>query len=302
MQAKREYSSSQCLSFNSYSNKNLADIADRVVEEFKAENGTDEDLFVDANGYLSCFDSGRMLNHEKADENEEEKIQENEDDDEFEFSFVKESEISPVAADEIFYNGQIRPIYPLFNTDLLLDNEDFMNASSNSRLEEASARPKSIRLPLRKLFLEEEREPNSSCSSSEADDLEGIPEGTYCVWRPKTDEKSAGSCKKSNSTGSSKRWKFRDLLYRSNSDGKDTFVFLTPSFKRKENKAEKATTDNASKVTAKSKGVPVVEGSPAMHYVKNGGGEKRKTYLPYRQDLVGFFANVNGMSRNVQPL
>ncbi|CAN4086181.1 unnamed protein product [Withania somnifera] len=291
MQAKREYPS-LCLSFNSYSNKNLAEIADRVVEEFKAENGTDDYLFVDANGDLSCFETERMLNREKADENKEEEHS-NADDEEFEFSFVQESEISPVAADEIFHNGQIRPIYPIFNRNLLSDNEEF---SSNS-----NSKPKSIRLPLRKLFLEEEREANSSCSSSEVDDMEGIPEGTYCVWRPETVEKSAGCCKKSHSTGSSKRWKFRDLLYRSNSEGKDTYVFLTPSFKRKDNKAKKrtTTTDNASKGTEKSKGVSVVEGSPAMHnYVKNGGGEKRKTYLPYRQDLVGFFAN----SRNVMPL
>ncbi|XP_055826614.1 uncharacterized protein LOC129895015 [Solanum dulcamara] len=295
MQARRE--SSQSPSFNSYSNKNLAAIADRVVQEFRAENGTEEEFVVDDNGGFSCFESGGRLN-------DKEEEQGNEDDDEFEFSFVKESEISPVAADEIFYNGQIRPIYPLFNRDLLLD---FMNDSSNSNStsEEVSARPKSIRLPLRKLFLEEEREANSSCSSSEIDDLEGIAEDTYCVWMPKPEEKSAGGCKKSSSTGSSKRWKFRDLLYRSNSDGKDTFVFLTHSFKKKEeNKAEKTTTkiDNASKVTLKSKGVPMAEGNPAMHYVKNGGGEKRKTYLPYRQDLVGFLANMKGTSRNVQPL
>lgn len=296
MQARRE--SSQSPSFNSYSNKNLAEIADRVVKEFRAENGTEDDLFVDDNGDLSYFDSGGRLN-------EKDEEQGNEDDDEFEFSFVKEAEISPVAADEIFYNGQIRPIYPLFNRDLL---SDYINGSSNSNSasSEVSAQPKSIRLPLRKLFLEEERGANSSCSSSEADDLEGIPEGTYCVWRPKQEEKPAESCKKSSSTGSnSKRWKFRDLLYRSNSDGKDTFVFLTPSFKRKENKAEKTTTtttDNASKVTAKSKGVPVADSYPATHYVKNGGVEKRKTYLPYRQDLVGFFANMNGTSRNLQPL
>ncbi|KAK4362355.1 hypothetical protein RND71_017596 [Anisodus tanguticus] len=260
MQARRELS--QSLSFNSYSNKNLAEIADRVVEEFKVENGTREDFFIDDSGGFSC--------------NENEKEQGNADDDEFEFSFIKESEISPVAADEIFYNGQIRPIYPI----LFSNNNDIMNGSSNSNttsdVEDACARPKTIRFPLRKLFLEEEREANSSCSSSEADDLESIPAGTYCVWRPKETEKPDGSCKKSNSTGSSKRWKFRDLLHRSNSDGKDTFVFLTP-LKKKENKAEKKTDNNAPKVSA-------------MHnYVKNGG-EKRKTYLPYRQDLVGFFS------------
>ncbi|MCD7465085.1 hypothetical protein HAX54_000532 [Datura stramonium] len=306
MQARRELS--QSLSFNSYSNKSLDEIADRVVQEFRAENGTEDDPFVDPYGVLSCFESGRRMN-EKEDKDKNEEEQGNEDDDEFEFSFVKESEFSPVAADEIFSNGQIRPIYPIFNRDLLSDNEDFMNGSSNSNTntnstsEEASARSKPIRLSLNKLFLEEEREANSSSSSSEADELERIPEGTYCVWRPKPEEKSARSCKKSKSTGSSKRWKFRHLLHRSNSDGKDTFVFLTPSSKKKENKAEKTKTDNAPKVTAKSKRVPEAEDYPAMHYVKNGGGEKRKTYLPYRQDLVGFFTNMKGMNRNnIQPL
>ncbi|KAL7245605.1 hypothetical protein ACSBR2_000855 [Camellia fascicularis] len=72
-----------------------------------------------------------------------------------------------------------------------------------------------------------------SCSSSEADELDGVLAGTYCIWKPKSDSsavaKSLERCKKSSSTGSSKRWMFRDLLYRSNIDDKDTFVFLAPS-------------------------------------------------------------------------
>jgi len=78
MQARWE--SSQSPSFNSYSNKNLAEIADRVVQEFRAENGTDEEFFVDDDGGLSCFESGRRLN-----EKEEEQGNEDEDEDEFEF-------------------------------------------------------------------------------------------------------------------------------------------------------------------------------------------------------------------------
>ncbi|CAI0411330.1 unnamed protein product [Linum tenue] len=79
----------------------------------------------------------------------------------------------------------------------------------------------------------------SDTDSSE--ELEGLPGGTYCVWNPKKgpDDDSGGRKeeletapeirKKSKSTGyDSKRWKFRDLLYRSHSDGKDSFVFLAP--------------------------------------------------------------------------
>ena len=62
--------------------------------------------------------------------------------------------------------------------------------------------PASIRLPLRKLLIEERE--TASCSSSEADELEGVPSGTYCVWTPKAAESPPGRCRKSNSTGSSK--------------------------------------------------------------------------------------------------
>ena len=66
-------------------------------------------------------------------------------------------------------------------------------------------------------------------TASEANELEGVPLGTYCVWKPKAMESPPRRYKKSNSTGSLKWWKFRDFLHRSNNDGKDTFVFLTPA-------------------------------------------------------------------------
>ncbi|MCD7448395.1 hypothetical protein HAX54_041548 [Datura stramonium] len=143
---------------------------------------------------------------------------------------IKIRSISPISADEIFHNGQIRPIFPI--------------------LTEISIKLKRRRIQSR--F-----------------DLEGIPPGTYCVWRPRSAEESPSElCKKSNSTGSSsKRWKLRDFLHRSNSDGKETFVFLTTPFKKREEKAEKTRTDTA-KITRKVTGVPVVEGFPAMRCSK----------------------------------
>ncbi|KAK1565023.1 hypothetical protein Q3G72_017004 [Acer saccharum] len=288
-------------SFNSYSSTNLVDIAARVVEEFRHESGFDSDIYDNWETESFCTEEPK---HEQnvsfKEEEEEEEDGEDHEEEEFEFAFVcRKPDDSPISADEIFFNGQIKPVYPLFDTTLLLnhtpDNQNPINTTISSK--------KTHRLPLRKL-MNEDRETattSSSCSSSEADDLENLQPGTYCVWKPEKVCKSPsaaamrGSCKKSNSTGSSKRWKFRDLLYRSNSDGKDTFVFLAPH--KKNNNSEKLIMEG-------DKGKVKVE---EEHYVKKNRAaireedKKRSSYLPYRQDLVGFFSNVNGLSRNLRP-
>ncbi|KAL0381726.1 UNVERIFIED_CONTAM: hypothetical protein Sangu_0236900 [Sesamum angustifolium] len=197
-----------CPSFNSYSSDRLAEIAVRVAVEKSEEDAGDDDG------------------------------------DDFEFALVREDK--EVLAAEFLYGGQIGPIFPVFNRDLLIDKDGELSTISEEKTLDSS-----IAIPLSKLFIEEDQERDcpASCSSSEADELENIPAGTYCVWRPKLAESPMPSqCKKSKSTGSaSKRWKFRDLLRRSNSDGKDSFVFLTP--KRREEKPEKLL-----QATRKSKG------------------------------------------------
>uniref|UniRef100_A0A5B7C0I9 Uncharacterized protein n=1 Tax=Davidia involucrata TaxID=16924 RepID=A0A5B7C0I9_DAVIN len=273
-------------SFNSYSSAKLAQISDRFVEEFRTESESSEvdDLFG-----LRSEETSRV---EEVNNNEE-----HDQVDDFEFAFVcRDPDSSPISADEIFYNGQIRPIFPIF-----------YNESSVSS-KPPTTTPSSIRLPLRKLLIEKRDPP--LCSSSEADEFDGIQPGTYCVWTPKASpaaEKSPGRCKKSNSTGSSKWWKFRDLIHRSNSEGKETFVFLTPSTANAKKRDEKATTE-ASKVTGKAKSKGVAGGEcvwvSEAHYVKNSAmkeGDSRRSFRPYKQDLVGFFANVNGLSRNLHP-
>ncbi|XP_059643359.1 uncharacterized protein LOC132285207 [Cornus florida] len=226
------------------------------------------------------------------------------DDDGFEFAIAR-SDLDGTG-DEIFYDGQIRPIFPIFDRNLLT-REDQDHDQTESDVP-------AIRIPLSKLFVED-REP-SSVSSSEADELESVPPGTYCVWRPKVVEASPSRCKKSNSTGSaSKRWRFSNLLRRSNSEGKDSFVFMTP--KSREQKGDKFDTNvkergDAVKVTAKVKAKGVAGGEKATpsssaheeFYVRNRAMKedyKKKSFLPYRKDLVGFFANVNGLSRNFPP-
>ncbi|KAG6635205.1 uncharacterized protein LOC122280471 [Carya illinoinensis] len=278
-------------SFNSYSPGKLAEIAARVVEELRHEADSDTNIFpwatenppISSRVISNAEPPQRQQEEDMSNNNGEDEDGYEDEDDDFEFAFVcREPDSSPISADEIFYNGQIRPIYPIFDQSLLVNDSRTSTDSSNTS--------KLRRLPLRKLMTEERereeaREP-ASCSSSEADELDGIPAGSYCVWAPTKPPadvapSSPSNCKKSNSTGSSKRWKFRDLLYRSNSDGKDTFVFLTQSKKTAVKKTDEASPESGKKGNALKE------------------GDKRS--LPYRKDLVGFFSNVNGLSRSLQP-
>lgn len=209
-------------SFSSYSSETLAEIAARVIEELRHSADDDEALFPP---------------WEK-----EEPPQEKED---FEFTFVSRDLASPVSADDIFLNGQIRPIYPIFGFP------------SNAAVSGVPSPQRQRRLPLRKLMFEEGETASCSSSTDDSVDLELEGEAAYCVWTPNSVGRER---KKSNSTGSaSKRWNLRDLLLRSHSEGK--------------NKQQHVPTDH----------------------------NKRKSFLPYRPDLVGLFANVNGLGRNLRP-
>ncbi|RWR82008.1 histone-lysine N-methyltransferase SETD1B [Cinnamomum micranthum f. kanehirae] len=293
-------------SFSSYSSHQLAEIAAKVIREIKFVEEEEEEAAQNP----TMSDSVPSAENECADG-----VGAGDDEDDFEFTFVcQDPDGSPITADEVFSNGQIRPIYPIFNRDLILEHEYDEKSGNHAP---------SIRLPLRQLLIEG-REPDtlssSSSASSESETLEGVPAGTYCVWTPRsTPPATPNGCKKSNSTGSSKRWRFRDLLHRSSSDGKETFVFLsTAAIKRGEKEKEKekekgskektkssssssaAASSSSSSSSAKGKAFSAHE----MHYVKNRAmreSDRHRSYLPYRKDIVGFFANVNGLSKSLHP-
>jgi hypothetical protein len=227
-----------------------------------------------------------------SDECRESRIDEEEFDD-FEFSLIRDD--LEISADEITIEAGVRPIFPSFNRELLVDDRH-INPT--------------LRFPSKKMFLDEHE--TVSCSSSEDEDTESIAPGKYCVWRSKMIESSPNRVKKSSSTGSgTKKWNFLNFLRRSNSDGKDAFVFLTPK-----NKAEKSS-NNSEKVEiskprrssvdsvqvagkAKAKGITAGNKLSAheVFYVQNRAkteGSKKKSYLPYRPDLVGFFANTGSL-------
>ena len=96
-----------------------------------------------------------------------EKSEEEEDDEDEEFSFAcMNPDGSPIFAEDAFVDGQIRPIFPLFNRDLLLTDA----YDSDSKPKEGSS--STLRPLLRKFFIEECNHPPSSLSTSESDELE----------------------------------------------------------------------------------------------------------------------------------
>ncbi|PQQ16453.1 uncharacterized protein Pyn_01594 [Prunus yedoensis var. nudiflora] len=296
-------------SFNTYSSSDrLAQIAARVVSELTSQ---DHQLTHDEPDWESLYATHHLEEEQQQQVKQQQQqhrqpqndgVHEEAEEEEFEFAFVgRDTHTSPISADEIFSNGQIRPVYPLFDQDLLKEHNGVVSPKKvngdadavDKNNSKAATTPKQRRLPLRMLMIEEERE-TASCSSSEADDLENLPPGTYCVWAPpKT---------KSSSAGSSKRWKFRDLLYRSSSDGKETFVFLAPSStKRADNKNNKKNDVVSKKRVGGGDGVSQNEERFVVTSKAAEEGDKRRSFLPYRQDFGGFFSNVNGLSRNLHP-
>ncbi|KAL1565630.1 hypothetical protein AAHA92_07818 [Salvia divinorum] len=194
----------------------------------------------------------------KFEENEAD-LEEEEEEEEYEFSFIcGGANTSPIAAEDAFINGQIKPVFPSINRDLLFHDN----------------------LPMRppvKVFVETAEDATSSASEN------------ACDWSDRKAVESSAStevCRKSNSTGFSKIWRFKDLLGRSNSDGRDAFVFL----------------NNAAEVKVGGKGKKVSSAHEVYLKSKAKGEERRRSYLPYRPELMGFFTNVNGgLTKNVHP-
>ncbi|CAK7344634.1 unnamed protein product [Dovyalis caffra] len=123
-----------------------------------------------------------------------------EKEEEEEFSFVCINPSGPlISAEDIFQNGQIRPIYPLYKRDDLLLAEDVTikaKASTSTTL----------------MFVEE-------CSKTE---------GPCCLWSGgRKASLNQQICKKGNLARFSKLRRFGEFVLRSNSRlGKDAFIFF----------------------------------------------------------------------------
>lgn len=225
-----------------------------------------------------------------------------ESDGEFEFPSVSRESAAgggaAAAADELFAGGRIRAFYPVFGR--VLDG--------------ASPPAPAPRPPLGRLFqLEQARNSSvastsSSSSASSAADLGSASPDTYCLWTPGSSPASspARPPRKSGSTGSMARWRrIGELVVgRSHSDGKEKFLFLSaPSSPARDKPNSKRPPPKGSKAGAAAAATELDTVAAGRRASYGGGGAKaspggRRTFLPYRQDLVGLFASAHGLSRS----
>ncbi|URE40657.1 DUF1645 domain containing protein [Musa troglodytarum] len=227
--------------------------------------------------------SGSASAHQIGPPEASDKHAEDEDDDgsseKFEFTFAvrnPDAETS-VAADEIFSGGRIIPAYPLFDRDLLLP----LSAAG----EPAAAEGMAVQIPLRQLLIEEREA--GFLSSAE-------PPTTEECRAPKPDP-----CKKSASTGSSLRWRLRDMMVgRSHSDGKEKFVFLDLKAARSAGGGKGGKNDGRVAATDAATAHRLYYGKGASERAARG---PRRSFLPYRQELLGLFAPATGLRRSHHP-
>lgn len=191
-------------------------------------------------------------------------------------------------ADEILDNGKIRL------TSTTSDHSvGFTIEEDNDTL--------ALQPPLKKLFVDKELNGFSSQSK-------GTSKGSCNETSQKMTMVEVltlnNQCKKSKSTGFSNTWRLReDIKLRSISDGKDAFVLLNPSgsMPMKSNEAKEEIVVSKRKKGEKRKTTFSPHEKIYVMNKKRKETNKRKSFLPYRQNLIGVFANVNGFSRILSP-
>ncbi|KAF5792168.1 hypothetical protein HanRHA438_Chr09g0414901 [Helianthus annuus] len=163
-----------------------------------------------------------------------------------------------------------------------IDDFGFIFSIENSAVEETDDAASPVSVQLHKSSVnEQESYPSSSFSYSEADENEcdSIRSGMFCMWS------GFEKCKKSSSTGShgsSRRWRILNSPGRSKCKGEESSLFL---------RSKKADASKDRRVAGKPKTASFHE----VFYVQKRAeqkGDKMKSFLPYKQDLLGFFVNI----------
>lgn len=279
MQADLEIrSSSPSLFVHEDEEKEFAEIAAKISEDFDFKMS-----------FLKLTDEQQEDDSEEVEEEERNEAEVVVDDD---FTFaINGSDSTVISGEGAITDAPIRPYFPLFNQDLLLSHEDYKRSENK-----LPSRP-----PVEKVFIE------SPPSEGESNAVNRIASGPYCEWEKTTPELS----KKSNSTGFSKLWRFKEYLHRSHSDGRDAFVFLNNEAKREVKKkvAGEASSEKkpvAGEKKAVKKGKKTAPPLSAHEvYLRSKGiypdYDRRRSHLPFQP--VGFFTNVSGggLSKNVHP-
>ncbi|CAL5186217.1 unnamed protein product [Lathyrus oleraceus] len=158
-------------------------------------------------------------------------------------------------------------------------------------------------IPLRDLMGRDDDRRNSDAAdisvqslSEVEDELDAVPPVSYCFWTPKSPMTSPLAspikCKKSNSTGSSsnssssKRWKFLSLLRRSKSDVSEVENSKVKSG-GKGNAEKNIAIIAETKTPVTERKIPAPITAMEAFYLRKKE-IKRKSYLPYNQELIGF--------------
>ncbi|KAM7495813.1 hypothetical protein LguiA_020227 [Lonicera macranthoides] len=272
------------------------------------------------------------------------------------------------SADELFFNGQIRPMKlsshlqrPQILTPLIdQDGEDEEDEKGINRChpdyEERVVRGRDLRSKNRSLhrkarsmsplrveefqWYEEGHKHNNTPELLELEDSDKFDKDKQNDI-PSIDSTPCGSASSSRSSSSgrnSKKWIFlKDLLYRSKSEGrgnsrekfwntitlsasskgrKTNSPSLTPSSSRDDKEKQKQQQNAKKCVTGKPvNGVSKRRFSPSpheLHYTKNRAQAdemKKKTFLPYRQGLLGClgfsskgYGAFNGLTKTLSPV
>lgn len=193
----------------------------------------------------------------------------------------------------VSFSGDGDLVYPVFNQILIPKT----SAVKSDGGRDESLRAAAVTTRLREFLLRDREDSpiqvySSSSSDEEEEEEHELDRVSSVIDRPWTPEKSPnGGWRKSKSTGSStsstttcsRRWIIKDLLKRSYSEGKQSLKFLNANSINRERNRDESSRKKKEKVSAHEK-----------FYLKNKAEkeeEKRKSYLPYKQDLVGFFFN-----------
>ncbi|KAG9148904.1 hypothetical protein Leryth_022058 [Lithospermum erythrorhizon] len=186
------------------------------TEDYAAKTGDFEAKTEDSEEKTEDYEALTEDNGEKTEDFEAKKEDYEEETDyvEEEFSFTfKGSNESLIAAEDAFVDGKIKPLFPLFNQDLLLQDQYFEeNLTHNPKVTK-------VLFQMNKDSLNKD-----SLGNDEISLKTHIVRAKAFLWIILGGEHER--CKKSNSTGFSKLWRLKEVVNRSNSDGRDAFVFL----------------------------------------------------------------------------
>lgn len=256
---------------------------------------------------------------------------------EFEFSsrFAPNSSAvesgSMSSADELFLNGQIRPmklsshlqrpqmLAPLSDREL---EEDGESEAAMIRGRDLRLRNKSLHRKTRSMSPIRNAEFHWQDASVEREHRDHVLEKQGETTSTETTPSGSASSSRSSSYGrNSKKWIFlKDLLYRSKSEGRSNVkekFWSSISFSKEE---KSSTPENTQKKRSKLKksvnGAGKRTNPPPsaheLHYTANRAQAeelRKKTFLPYRQGLLGClgfsskgYGALNGFTRTLNPL